>query len=653
MINNPIRINTQSTFADTLTGYVPERWSREELTDDDLLLEAATLEDIELAYMGNEILVESDEAMFESITTTRIRLAQTMRAFVRALNRGLNGTNISAGTDEVGEDDNGRNSIGGAIIGRVRRVANIPVLTALIPLTDGQTTSIIFHSPTADGAKIKSSDELVAFQFLLNKRNVTHVVAPIGGRDVSLSQVCQALSNLIERNSEKFKKAKARQDKMKADIDGYLNEADKLAEERSVLIDQVDTAQQGLTDKRESLVELQKKLAGQKALNAQLQAKRDQLKAAKEKQKPERAFKDQLRRVKSNLSTEGRATLDNGAVVTYVSTGADNYVTIAAPEGNYSIEASDVNDRSMADAATKLLKAYREHKAEQYKVDVLPGQPEPSVQPEQQPEPESQPEPQPASQPETQEVGKYRYALQSRPAAAGAVPDGNKAVLERPDQADPYYEYARHGIITYDRKLTDEEVSKYELRYLPDDDELKEMANDLVASSMVKHIDGYVDLFGSDLKTFKAQVKILFRKAFPNVAYPLGDGENLFIMDMYNALQNHSSEVKTDPVVEPESQPAPAPAPAPAPEQEPEPEEAGESASEADQEADKALEYLKSVPEQFTSRDLTVISAELDHVQEAANALISAGRYDENEATVGAAVDYLINILAEIQQGGA
>ncbi|MFP2587814.1 head protein [Escherichia coli] len=647
MINNPIRINTQSTFADTLTGYVPERWSREELTDDDLLLEAATLEDIELAYMGNEILVESDEAMFESITTTRIRLAQTMRAFVRALNRGLNGTNISAGTDEVGEDDNGRNSIGGAIIGRVRRVANIPVLTALIPLTDGQTTSIIFHSPTADGAKIKSSDELVAFQFLLNKRNVTHVVAPIGGRDVSLSQVCQALSNLIERNSEKFKKAKARQDKMKADIDGYLNEADKLAEERSVLIDQVDTAQQGLTDKRESLVELQKKLADQKALNAQLQAKRDQLKAAKEKPKPERAFKDQLRRVKSNLSTEGRATLDNGAVVTYVSTGADNYVTIAAPEGNYSIEASGVNDRSMADAATKLLKAYREHKAEQYKVDVLPGQPEPSVQPEQQPEPESQPEPQPASQPETQEVGKYRYALQSRPAAVGAVPDGNKAVLERPDQADPYYEYARHGIITYDRKLTDEEVSQYELRYLPDDDELKGMANELVASSMVKHIDGYVDLFGSDLKTFKAQVKILFRKAFPNVAYPLGDGENLFIMDVYNALQNHSSEVKTDPVVEPESQPTPAP------EQEPEPEEAGESASEADQEADKALEYLKSVPEQFTSRDLTVISAELDHVQEAANALISAGRYDENEATVGTAVDYLINILAEIQQGGA
>ncbi|MWL01023.1 head protein, partial [Escherichia coli] len=109
MINNPLRINIQSTFADTIPGYMPSRWSSEELSEDDLIFEAATLEDIELAYMGNEILVVSDEAMFESITTTRIRLAQTMRAFVRALNRGLNGTNIMAGTDEAGTDENGRN----------------------------------------------------------------------------------------------------------------------------------------------------------------------------------------------------------------------------------------------------------------------------------------------------------------------------------------------------------------------------------------------------------------------------------------------------------------------------------------------------------------------------------------------------------------
>nr|WP_228929216.1 head protein [Escherichia marmotae] len=645
MIKNPIRINIQSTFADTIPGYTPSRWSSEDLSEDDLIFEAATLEDIELAYMGNEILVVSDEAMFEAITTTRIRLAQTMRAFVRALNRGLNGTNISAGTDEAGADENGRNCIGGAIIGRVRRVANIPVLTAQIPLTDGQSTSIIFHSPTADGAKIKGNDELVAFQFLLNKRNVTHVVAPIGGRDVSLSQVCQALSNLIERNSAKFKKAKERQDKMKADIESYLNEADKLAEERSMMIDRVEVAQRGLTEKRAALTEMQKKLDAQKAINEELQAKRDKLLSAKGEKTKERAFSDQLRHVKHNLAIDGKTVLDNGAEVNYVTSGSDNFVTIVAPEGKFSIDASAVKGGSLADAATKLLKAYREHNADKYKVDVLPGQPEDFEPPQTDPETDS------VSQPDSQDVGKYHYALQSRPAGVGAVPDGNKAVLDRPDQADQYYEYARHGIITYDRKLTDEEVSQYELLYLPDEDELKNIAVELVASSMAKHIDGYVDLFGSDLKTFKAQVKILFRKEFPNVAYPLGDGENLFIMDVYNALQNHSNEATPEPelvpVVEPESHPQTEP------EQQPTPEDAGEAATEADQEADKALEYLKSVPVQFTSRDLTVISAELDHVQEAANALISAGRYDENEATVGAAVDYLINILAEIQQGGA
>ncbi|MBN6242567.1 head protein, partial [Escherichia coli] len=475
--------------------------------------------------------------------------------------------------------------------------------------------------------------------------NVTHVVAPIGGRDVSLSQVCQALSNLIERNSEKFKKAKERQDKMKADIESYLNEADKLAEERSIMIDQVEVAQRGLTEKRAALTEMQKKLDAQKAINEELQAKRDKLLSAKGEKTKERAFSDQLRHVKHNLAIDGKTVLDNGAEVNYVTSGSDNFVTIVAPEGKFSIDASAVKGGSLADAATKLLKAYREHNADKYKVDVLPGQQEDSEPPQ------TDPETNPVSQPESQDVGKYHYALQSRPAGVGAVPDGNKAVLDRPDQADQYYEYARHGIITYDRKLTDEEVSQYELRYLPDEDELKNMSRELVASSMAEHIDGYVDLFGSDLKTFKAQVKILFRKEFPNVAYPLGDGENLFIMDVYNALQNHSNEATPEPelapVVEPESHPQTAP------EQQPTPEDAEEAATEADQEADKALEYLKSVPVQFTSRDLTVISAELDHVQEAANALISAGRYDENEATVGAAVDYLINILAEIQQGGA
>ena len=86
----------------------------------DMMLESVTIDDIDHTYLGNESLVPG--AMFEAISTERMRLAQTMRAFVKALNRGLNGTNISAGTDDAGADTTGQKTVGGAVIGKVRRV---------------------------------------------------------------------------------------------------------------------------------------------------------------------------------------------------------------------------------------------------------------------------------------------------------------------------------------------------------------------------------------------------------------------------------------------------------------------------------------------------------------------------------------------------
>lgn len=95
-----------------------------------------------------------------------------MQAFVRALNQKLNGTGISAGSDKTGDvAQNGARAIGGAEIGRARNVNGLPVLPAIIPLSDGQTISILFHSPTAEN-RITNSDTLVAFQFLLNKKTL-------------------------------------------------------------------------------------------------------------------------------------------------------------------------------------------------------------------------------------------------------------------------------------------------------------------------------------------------------------------------------------------------------------------------------------------------------------------------------------------------
>ncbi len=52
----------------------------------------------------------------------------------------------------------------------------------------------------------------------------------------------------------------------------------------------------------------------------------------------------------------------------------------------------------------------------------------------------------------------------------GAIPEGNKAILPRPDEGDPYYEYARYGIATYDTPLSDQQMSEYDLKLLPRED---------------------------------------------------------------------------------------------------------------------------------------------------------------------------------------
>ncbi|EKN4689548.1 internal head protein [Yersinia ruckeri] len=251
----------------------------------DLMLESVTLDEIEHAYLGDEC-VSSDTAMFESISTTRNRLSRTMRAFIRKLNQGLSGTGILAGTNEEGSAD-GNPSIGGAEIGRVRRVGNIPVLTARIPLSDGQSISIIFHSPTSDGARIKNDDSLTAFRFLLNKRDVSHVVSPVNGRDISLPQVCMSLSNLIERNSSKFQKQAANAAKVKGEIDAELTRTDSLENQKIALIETGDQLQQVLDDKKDELSTLQKRLKKQKEVNDRLRIELEKLKAQqKAKQAP-------------------------------------------------------------------------------------------------------------------------------------------------------------------------------------------------------------------------------------------------------------------------------------------------------------------------------------------------------------------------------
>lgn len=100
-------------------------------------------------------------------------------------------------------------------------------ITALYELSDGQTVAIFFHNPDSTPNKILPTDELVSWKWLLNKLDVTILVAPEKGRDLNPREVARRIMTLAEKNSAKFAKANgARAARMaaieqaKADVSG-------------------------------------------------------------------------------------------------------------------------------------------------------------------------------------------------------------------------------------------------------------------------------------------------------------------------------------------------------------------------------------------------------------------------------------------------
>jgi len=508
----------------------------------DMMLESATIDDIDHTYLGNESLVQG--AMFEAISTERMRLAQTMRAFVKALNRGLNGTSISAGTDDAGADTTGQKTVGGAVIGKVRRVASIPVMSALIPLSDGQSVSLVFHSPTADNGKIRNQDTLVAFQFLINKRDVTHIVAPIGGRDVSLQQVTQALSNLIEKNSGKFTKQKDAQTKLRAEVETTQAETDKLAEQQSALLEVVDAQTARVQMQQDNEQTLRGKVAAQRQINADLTGQLAALQQAKASE-PEitDTFSDRTIQVKARLNMDGQATLSNGATVRYHSYDQDGQlkgkVIITEADGTtFEMPSKSSQGAEMGKAATKLLKAYRTGAVDPYRVAAgaaAPVEPGPQPQPEPTPQPEPAPQPEPQPEPVTT-AAVWRYALVNRPVGIGAVPSEYASVTDQPAAGQPYSGVARNGIISYARPLTDKEIADFELKLIPTHADLDALAV-TVADKMGDYAAQYLEMSAEDPDTYAKQVRMVARKNLTGVAYPEGEDLTYFNQAINARLQ--------------------------------------------------------------------------------------------------------------------
>ncbi|EFH6446019.1 hypothetical protein GN264_17700 [Escherichia coli] len=614
-----------------------------------LMTEATSMEELEATFFYDAPIHWHTGELLEAITSTRLQLSRTMRAFIRTLNQKLKGTGITAGSDKTGDvAQSGTREIGGAEVGRARNVNGLPVLPALIPLSDGQTISILFHSPTAD-KKITNNDTLVAFQFLLNKKDVTHTVAPMSGRDMTLAQVTMKLANLAEKNSAKFQRAQKKKKALADEINQLQADSDQKEDALSELADHASAAQSQSADLEQQVKIIADQADQLDAENERLQAQIDELNRTGGRGDvppvaitggQARALTDRLASIKNRMHMDGSVTLSNGAEMRQGIVDGEGYIQLTDPDGSrYQIQAESIQGVHLEAAIGKLFKAYKAGKAQQYLISAEPEPaPEPAPSPEPIPEPEPAPEPTPAP-----EVGKYRYALQMRPAGIGAVPPDNAGILPRPGEDDPYYAYARHGIITYNEPLSDEQMSNFDLKLLPGEQSFDFLAKTLASGPLSKYAQQYLEMATSAPKDFRATLKMNFQKTFPNIAYPLGDGTEKMVQSVIAALEQEVAGNNPEPAPAPEPEPAPEPTPEP----EPEPE-----LSEADKTANQAINYLNSITS-MQSSDMLEIRNARGSVREAIAALQAAGRFDENEELVNAAARHLADLLVAIQKQGA
>lgn len=87
---------------------------------------------------------------------------------------------------------------------RARGVLQVMVL---FQMTDGQAISVWFHNPDTTPAKLTPLDELISWKWMLNKKDVTIVVAPERGQELNVREVARRIMRLVERNSDTFKRA--------------------------------------------------------------------------------------------------------------------------------------------------------------------------------------------------------------------------------------------------------------------------------------------------------------------------------------------------------------------------------------------------------------------------------------------------------------
>ncbi len=235
-----------------------------------LLFETASIDQVDEVYNPGDAYDENDrmttkEMVMEAVSVQKFARTDTkMAALVRVFNAYLKDKNIEAQVP---------------IIGTPRKSGLFATVTVQIPFSDGQVVSIIFHSPDNNKMKITADDEIIAFRWLLNKRDITHVVSPENDAEVSLQEIGKRTAQLVEKNSARFQAMQKGLIEQKKNLEEIKTQAEEAVRQHDELMGKLKEGQGVLETIDAKIANLKDRIVKQKAFNDDLQTKIDALKA--------------------------------------------------------------------------------------------------------------------------------------------------------------------------------------------------------------------------------------------------------------------------------------------------------------------------------------------------------------------------------------
>lgn len=238
------------------------------------ILESPSFEEVDDFYNPGTDEVSPDYVL-EAITVESFsRTEKRMAAVVRVFNKHLANSAISALPP---------------VVGTPKKSGSFAYVTVQLPFSDGQTVSVIFHAPEGDKKKITASDSIIAFRWLLNKRDITQIVAPEEGVEVSLDTIALRVTQLVLKNSARFEKQqKGAAEERKALEDA--KEAVRDAEEKqAALMDSIAKSKEDEQDLDARIRAIKTSITRQQTKNAELRAKLDALRAQRKQDEESRS----------------------------------------------------------------------------------------------------------------------------------------------------------------------------------------------------------------------------------------------------------------------------------------------------------------------------------------------------------------------------